>query len=147
MSMNVASYAVWILNVLVDATGHHGEAQAADQSSGLVDLHSRKWKGRAANGDQPVGAASCRREQQIQGDMLPPPPPVVVGGSTQRLGGSSRPRQVLAREGLIKKSIDAASCQECSNIARRCANPTPALKDWAKISFGPSANQKISLAD
>ena len=41
----------------------------------LVGLHSRKGKGRAANGDRPVGAASCRREQQVQGDMPNPPHP------------------------------------------------------------------------
>ena len=29
----------WILNVLVDATRHHGETETADQNSGLVDLH------------------------------------------------------------------------------------------------------------
>ena len=32
-------------------------------------------KGRAANGDWPIGAAGCRREQQIQGDVPDPPPP------------------------------------------------------------------------
>ena len=30
--------AVWILNVLVDATRHDGETETADQNSGLVDL-------------------------------------------------------------------------------------------------------------
>ena len=34
--------AVWILNVLVDATRHHGETETADQNNGLVDLNSRK---------------------------------------------------------------------------------------------------------
>ena len=44
-------------------------------TAALVDLHSREAKGRAANGDRPIGATGCRREQQIQGDMPPPPPP------------------------------------------------------------------------
>ena len=29
-------------------------------------------KGRAANGDWPIGTARCRREQRIQGDMPTP---------------------------------------------------------------------------
>ena len=35
----------------------------------------RGSKGRAANGDRPIGAASCRREQYTKGDTPPPPPP------------------------------------------------------------------------
>ena len=45
-------------------------------------------KGRAANGDRPVGAARCRREQQIQGDMPAPPPP--KGRMHQALAGDGR---------------------------------------------------------
>ena len=40
----------------------------------LVDLHSGKGKGRAANGDRPIGAGR-RREPQIQSDVPPPHPP------------------------------------------------------------------------
>ena len=32
-------------------------------------------KGMAANGDRPIGAARCRREQYTEGDMPTPPPP------------------------------------------------------------------------
>ena len=45
-----------ILNVLVDATYHHGEIETADQSSGLVDLQQRKGRRRAAYSDRQVGA-------------------------------------------------------------------------------------------
>ena len=37
--VEVKGIAVWILNVLVDATRHHGETETTDQNSGLVDLH------------------------------------------------------------------------------------------------------------
>ena len=47
--LEVKRTAVWILNVLVDATRHHGKTETVDQNSGLVDLHSKKGKGRAAN--------------------------------------------------------------------------------------------------
>ena len=73
--MEVKGIAVKILNVLVNATRYHGETETADQNSGLVDLRSRKGKGRAANGDRQVGAASCKQEQQTQGDMPKPPHP------------------------------------------------------------------------
>ena len=35
-------------------------------------------KGRAANGDRPVGAASCRREHHTMASCQPPPPPPVT---------------------------------------------------------------------
>ena len=72
--VEVKGKAVWILNVLVDTTHHHGETETANQNNSLVDLDSRKGKGRAANGNWPIGAASCTRGQQIQGDMPTPPP-------------------------------------------------------------------------
>ena len=70
---NPKGIAVWICNVLVDATCHHGETETADQNRGLVDFHSRKGKGRAAHGVWLVGATSCRREQGLHGDMPKPP--------------------------------------------------------------------------
>ena len=70
-----------LLSEHIEATRHHGERETADQNSRLMDLHSRKGKGRAANGNRPLGAASCRREQQIQGDMPTPPPPTVTAES------------------------------------------------------------------
>ena len=91
--VEVKGIAVWILNVLVDATRHHGETETADQNSGLVDLHSRKGKGRAANGDQPVGAASCRQEYSTmascQNPLIPrmtwiAPPRGLLGRGTRR---------------------------------------------------------------
>ena len=77
--VEVKGKAIWILNVLVDAARHHGEMETSDQNNGLVDLHSRKGKGRATNGDWPIGAASCRREQQIQGNIPTPPAYLTVG--------------------------------------------------------------------
>ena len=37
----------------------------------------KKGKGTAVNGDPPIGAASCTREQQIQGNPPPPPRPAL----------------------------------------------------------------------
>ena len=47
--VEVKGIAVWTLDVIVDVTRHHRETETADQNSGLVDLQSRKGKGRAAN--------------------------------------------------------------------------------------------------
>ena len=41
---------------------------------GTTAYGGKESKGRAANGDRPIGAASCRREQHTQGDMSTPPP-------------------------------------------------------------------------
>ena len=38
-------------------------------------------KGRAVNGDRPIGAASCRREQYTKVTCQPPPPPGCVSTS------------------------------------------------------------------
>ena len=70
--VEVKGIAVWILNVLVEATRHHGETETADQNSGLVDLHRRKGKGRAANAYLQVGTASCRQEHNTMASCQNP---------------------------------------------------------------------------
>ena len=40
---------------------------------GTTTYGGKGSKGRAANGDRPVGAASCRREQHTMGSCQPPP--------------------------------------------------------------------------
>ena len=42
---------------------------------GTTAYGGERSKGRAANGDRPVGAASCRREQHTMRHANPPPPP------------------------------------------------------------------------
>ena len=64
-----------------------------------ADLHLRKAKGRAANGKRPVGAAGCRREQQIQSDMPNPPEGKVPGDAVHQrlltLGDPEAPGRAL----------------------------------------------------
>ena len=42
---------------------------------GTTAYGGKESKGRAANGDGPIGAASCRREQHTMATYQPPPPP------------------------------------------------------------------------
>ena len=66
---------------------------------GTTAYGGRGSKGRAANGDRPVGAAGCRRDHHTHGVMPNPPPPLSEpprhrwrngnGGPKQRLGGPS----------------------------------------------------------
>ena len=55
--------------------GGRGRSKGGEKPMGTTAYGGKGSKGRAANGDRPVGAASCRREQQIQGVMPTPPPP------------------------------------------------------------------------
>ena len=56
----------------------------------------RMGKGRAANGDRQIDAASYRQEQQIQGNIpAPPPPPVTPGIGRVRLPERRRRRSTV----------------------------------------------------
>ena len=75
-------------------------------------------KGRAANGDRPIGAAGCRQEQYTKATCQPPlplpgqtetcdpPPPPRAWGSVAR-----RPRRAMAR-----KPADPAACNPGTGV-------------------------------
>ena len=63
------------LLLLVDASTD-GETETVDRNSGLVDLQSRKGKGRAASAGRPIGAAAGRETNH--GVMPTPPPPATT---------------------------------------------------------------------
>ena len=65
---------VWILNVLVDATRHHGKTEMAVQNSGLVVLHSRNGKGNAAKWRSANWRHQCRQRNQPWHHAKPPHP-------------------------------------------------------------------------
>ena len=60
--------------------GGRGRSKGGERPMGTTAYGGKGSKGRAANGDQPVGAASCRREQHIMASCQPPPPRPRVGG-------------------------------------------------------------------
>ena len=90
-------------------------------------------KGRAANGDPPVGAASCKREQYTKATCQKPPPPtrkgkdregrIGQGGRGRSLGGE-RPMGTTAYGGQGSKGraangdqpVGAASCRREQQI-------------------------------
>ena len=109
--VEVKGIAVWILNVSVDATRHHGEPEAVDQNNGLVELHSRNGKGRAANGNRLVDAANCRRERQTQGDMSNPPPHTSDPTSaTPQVRRGNRPKKKRNRVPKTTTTKDNGEC-------------------------------------
>ena len=55
--------------------GGRGRSKGGERQMGTTADGGKGSKGRAANGDWPVGAASCRREQHTHGVMPTPPPP------------------------------------------------------------------------
>ena len=75
---------------------------------GTTSYGGKGSKGMAANGDQPVGAASCRREEHTMASCHPPPPPVHVMAPFffcfQRRVGSKR-KYPLRMDSLLTQSV------------------------------------------
>ena len=55
--------------------GGRGRSKGGEKPMGTTAYGGKGSKGRAANGDRPVGAASCRREHHTMASCQPPPPP------------------------------------------------------------------------
>ena len=55
--------------------GGRGRSKGGERPMGTTASGGKGSKGRAGNGDRPVGAASCRREQHTMASCQPPPPP------------------------------------------------------------------------
>ena len=55
-----------------------GRSQGGEKPMATTADGGKESKGRAANGDRPVGAARCRRDHHTQGVMPYPPPPSVT---------------------------------------------------------------------
>ena len=53
--------------------GGRGRSKGGERPMGTTAYGGNGSKERAANGDRPVGAASCRREQHIMASCQPPP--------------------------------------------------------------------------
>ena len=54
--------------------GGGGRSKGGERPMGTTAYGGKGFKGRAANGDQPVGAASCRRDHHTMASCQPPPP-------------------------------------------------------------------------
>ena len=55
--------------------GGRGRSQGEKKPMGTAAYGGKGSKGRAVNGDRPVGAASCRRDHHTMASCHPPPPP------------------------------------------------------------------------
>ena len=64
--------------------GGRGRSKGGEKLMGTTAYGGKGSKGRAANGDRPVGAASCRREHHTMASCQNPPP---RGGMSPTKGG------------------------------------------------------------
>ena len=55
--------------------GGRGRTQGGEKPMGTIAYGGKGSKGRAANGNRPIGAARCRRDHHTHGVMPNPPPP------------------------------------------------------------------------
>ena len=58
--------------------GGRGRSKGGEKLMGTTAYGGKGSKGRAANGDRPVGAASCRRDHHTMATCQNPPPPSPV---------------------------------------------------------------------
>ena len=74
LQLSKSCSAVFLLPVPKPANAMQGRSQGGERRMGTTAYGGKGSKGRAANGDRPVGAASCRREQHTMASCQPPPP-------------------------------------------------------------------------
>ena len=55
--------------------GGRGRSKGGEKPMGTTAFGGKGSKGRAANGDRPVGSASCRRDHHTVASCQAPPPP------------------------------------------------------------------------
>ena len=73
--------------------GGRGRSKGGERLMGTTADGGRGPKGRAANGDRPVGAARCRRDHHTMASCQPPPPP--PGNRFRGEGGTPLPPALL----------------------------------------------------
>ena len=86
--------------------GGRGRSKGGEKLMGTTADGGKGSKGRAANGDRPVGAASCRRDHLTHGVMPKPPPPPPAPQSARRPRGLRRPPPPAVRAFCL-----AAACR------------------------------------
>ena len=77
--------------------GGRGRSKGGEKLMGTTAYGGKGSKGRAANGDRPVGAASCRRDHHTMASCQNPPPPQV---QTDSWGGVASGPVVVAPPGV-----------------------------------------------
>ena len=73
--VEVKGIAVWDLNVLVDATRHHGETETADQKQRLGGPSLKEREGKGSEWRSASGRRQLQTRTQDHGFLPTPPPP------------------------------------------------------------------------
>ena len=75
--------------------GGRGRSKGGEKPMGTTAYGGKGSKGRAANGDRPVGAASCRRDHHtITSCQTPPPCPLGIPSTWEPLLASSKRKHI-----------------------------------------------------
>ena len=97
--------------------GGRGRSKGGEKPMGTTAYGGKGSKGRAANGDRPVGAASCRRDHHTMASCQTPPPP--YHGPSQ--AGSSR------HPPWAPPGVRGAACEgQSHHCLTKCTPPPPA---------------------
>ena len=86
--------------------GGRGRSKGGEKLMGTTAYGGKGSKGRAANGDRPVGAASCRRDHHTMASCQnPPPPPLCPIWGTTAVG-------LYCRRGVRWRPDPSARCPQ-----------------------------------
>ena len=130
--------------------GGRGRSKGGEKLMGTTAYGGKGSKGRAANGDRPVGAASCRRDHHTMASCQNPPPhPSLQGGKEEggesaeklRAANGDRPSGAASSR---REQHTKATCQTLSPHTRansycvhRAAGTARALREHPIFSICP----------
>ena len=149
--------------------GGRGRSKGGEKPMGTTAYGGKGSKGRAANGDRPVGAASCRRHHHTMASCQTPPP-LLRGVHCLNLHFSASPLLRIGRcltmcDFIVWMSIPAIATIHSACIQEVDHNPSEcylgALKEHCMMmiawllhnlvflaaTFGPAENSAASVAN
>ena len=103
--------------------GGRGRSKGGEKLMGTTAYGGKGSKGRAANGDRPVGAASCRRDHHTMASCQnppPPPPKVTQNGDEERASDLGGWAQFFHTQQPIQRMRQSTSLSEGPRASLGC---------------------------
>ena len=121
--------------------GGRGRSKGGEKLMGTTAYGGKGSKGRAANGDRPVGAASCRRDHHTMASCQNPPcapwrhakpPPCTVTAPWLAPQSAPLPHKVRRRERFTAHSRDVTGPQPQS--LQSPSSSSPIFRHWSSLA-------------
>ena len=102
--------------------GGRGRSKGGEKPMGTTAYGGKGSKGRAANGDRPVGAASCKRDHHTMASCQNPPLGMSQGGERPRGTTAHGGKGSKGRAANCDRPVVAASCRREQHTMASCQN-------------------------